>query len=316
MRKELLDLMIQKNSRQSIKVPLNKALVWILVSVGLISGSAFFGVIYYQHIKELYGNDDQFRIVAVVQTTPEQESLKTVYLAELMDLSVDRPLNLYRFNGRDARRKLLASPLIKEARVKRIRPGTVYVDYSLRKPIAFLSDYTNTALDAEGFAFPFKPFFTPKRLPEIILGVPIGEKSVTNSIWGQQIKSKEMELALGLMQHLQKIGGIEASFVRSIDVSDAFATSLGQRQIVLVLEEQIEKNLNGKVIFQTLPQIVRLNSEHYKQSLANYKILREEIGKQDDLVDTSVIKKLPTRIIDLRLPHLGYISSIKIEAVL
>src|SRR5579872_2269935 len=127
-----------------------------------------------------------YRISAIIQTGPEKEALKTAYLAELLGLSADWPTQLYALNVKKAENLLLASPLISSAKVQRLSPSTLYIDYEVRKPVAWLADFNNTAIDAEGHLFPVDPFFPPKRLPELYLGVP------ANSGW--QIKSPYFDL--------------------------------------------------------------------------------------------------------------------------
>lgn len=105
-------------------------------------------------------SDEKYRIVSIVQTGPEKEALKTACLAELLGLSSDQPTQLYAFNLKKGEAKLLASPLIASARLKRLPPSTLYIDYEVRKPIAWLADYKNTAIDASGHLFPVTPFST------------------------------------------------------------------------------------------------------------------------------------------------------------
>jgi hypothetical protein len=293
------------------KIPLNQALFWILLSTLLVSGTAAIGLLYYQYIKEIHGSDDAYRIVAIVQTVPENEGLKTVYLAELLDLSLDKPLNLYRFNTKEASRKLLSSPLIKEARVKKIRPGTIYVDYVLRNPIAFLADYSNTVIDGERYLFPYKPFFTPKRLPEIYLGVSLTDSS-KESLWGAPVEGEYVELALSLLNYLQKKFGHEACQVKRIDVSKAYASSCGQREIILMLEDQVEQTVKGKTTRYLFPRILRLNTESYLQGLANYAVLQKHLLKQELSTlpaNDKVLVKQSVKILDLRLSQLAFVAN-------
>lgn len=284
------------------KLPLNVALFWILLSTLLVTGTAGLSLLYFQYIKELHASDDTFRIVAIVQTTPEAEALKTVYLAELLDLSVDQPSNLYRFNSKQARQKLLASPLIKKAAVKKIRPGTIYIDYVVRKPIAFLTDYTNTVIDAEGVLFPYKPFFTPKNLPEVYLGVQHPNDQTHSDPWGKLVQGKPMELALSLLHSLNKNYCSNSCFVRRIDVSKAFAPSCGQRQIVLVLEDQFHSSAAES-------HILRLGTDNYLQGLANYFVLQKRLTESDNskFLSQDGTKQMP-KIFDLRLSQLAFIS--------
>lgn len=303
-----------KEKDSKVKLPLNEALFWILLSTLFVSGTAGLGLLYFQYIKEMHAQDDTYRIVAIVQTTPEPEALKTIYLAELLELSVDQPTNLYRFNTKEARRRLLASPLIKEAFVKKIRPGTVYVDYVVRKPIAFLTDYTNTVMDAEGVLFPYKPFFTPKKLPEVYLGIQQPIDQAPLNPWGRPVQGKQMELALSLLQHLNANYCSETISVRRIDVSKAYAPSCGQRQIVVELENQLIKESNNQLTTTLCSHILRLSTDSYLQGLANYAVLRDHLRQQQDL-KPHVEAPLPdtvrkeTKIFDLRLSQLAFISN-------
>ena len=138
------------------------ALFYIFLSIVCVSGSSLLTWLYYQHMEEAQKRDPSNTILALVQTTPEPESLPTVYLAELLGLSVDHPTNLYAFKGKEAEQKLMRSPLIKEAAVRKIRPGTIHVDYRLRTPAAFLADYTNTVIDEKELFFLTSLFFQIK----------------------------------------------------------------------------------------------------------------------------------------------------------
>jgi len=273
-----------------------EALTWLLSSVLIIAivvGVPFF---YYQYLNRRYRQDNAFRIVAIVQTSPSQEMLQTKYLAELLELSMDRPTNLYAFDTRKGRDRLLANPLIREASVSRIRPGTIHVDYLPRQPIAFLLDYTNTALDEEGYLFPFKPFFTPKKLPEVYLGM--GEKA---NLWGTRLTGKKVELAFFLLRYLHSHCGMASSAIRRIDVSRIDDPRWGQREIVLIVENQWEKEA---VLLKTL-HVLRLGIGEYQQALANYVVLRKylmETLSVPTVQPGQTVISLPTLVIDLRLP--------------
>lgn len=302
---------------QNNLIPVRKALLWLLLSTLLISGTAGLALLYYRHVRDLYANDDTYRIAALVQATPDTEGLKTVYLAELLDLSVDKPSNLYRFNSKDARRKLLASPLIKEAQVKKIRPGMVYVDYVMRKPIAYLTDYSNTAIDSEWVTLPFKPFFTPKRLPEIYLGLegPVEGSPVSGGEWGTKLQGDRVDLAKEVYAHILENYLNENTYLRRIDVSKAFAPSCGHRQIVVMLEERKTIESNGRSVLLQFFRILRLSTEHYRQALANYFKLQPQLLEKSTISDSSGedFVVMPSTIIDLRLPQLAYIQVAKAE---
>lgn len=247
------------------RIPLSKAFLIIFLSTLFVSGPAAIGVWTYQHLKSLRESNEKYRIVAIVQPGP----LKTEYFAELLELSVDKPKNLYKFNLIDAQKKLLASPLIKNVALKKVIPGTLMIDYQVRRPIAFIGDYSNTAMDDEGVLIPFKPFFTPKKLPEIILGVSKECK------WGCPLTSEHKNMVLALLQELPH--------ALRIDVSNYNHPSYGQRQIVIVVQQGSKK------------QILRLNPKDYKHQLKNYHLMTDFLAEKPDNL-----------IIDLRIPNLAY----------
>lgn len=285
------------------KIPFKQACMWIILSVIVITGGCALAIVYYHHILKTHANNDAYHIVAIVQTSPDQELLQTVYLAELLDLSVDRPTNLYQFNIAEARNKLLMSPLIKEATVRRIKPGTVYVDYLSRQPVAFLLDYTNTAVDKEGFLLPFKPFFTPKRLPEIYLGLS------NESLWGKSINNDQSKLAFAFVSYLNRHYCSENRRLKRVDVSRALEPSLGGREIVVIIEEQSERVQQGKSVLCVCNWILRISPDlDYRQALANYAVLRDHLMvKQQPIEDLSSIH-YTTITLDLRLPQIAFID--------
>lgn len=305
------------NNLSSSHISLKRALMIISLSVAIISGSSYLGVSYYNHLKKNRQNDPKYNIVAVVQTSSDSEGLKTAYFTELLELSIDNPINLYAFNSKEALGKLLASPVIKEAKIVKISPGTIWVDYSLRKPIAILGDYSNTMIDHEGVPFPIKPFFTPKILPEIFLGRLEEESSDDNSpekkfTWGMPINGKRLRLAFSLLDFFNRHCCGESTRLERIDVSKAFALSYGQRQIVITLEDRCEKIINGKPILCTYPKMLRLCSDNYEQQMLNYMALRSYLQKNDkDILEppneTTVNGK--TMVIDLRLSDLAFFNT-------
>lgn len=290
--------------------------MWLFLCSLTVNGTALTGLLFYHYVKGQYAQDDTYRIVALVQTTPEKESLKSVYLAEILGLSIDHPTNLYRFNSKEAKHKLLSHPLFEKARIKKIRPATIQIDYTLRKPIAYLLDSTNTVIDSEGFPFPFKPFFTPKKLPEVYLGTADStEESPINSMqWGRQLKGPRVELAMDLFKLVTSQYCSDSLCLKRIDVSKAHAASYGQRQVIVILEKQLVKEVKGQSIIVRVQHILRLDTKNYLQGLENYVKLKPHLDSLPiDLTDVTLtnIELLPI-IIDLRLPHLAFFTKSKL----
>lgn len=284
------------------KIPLSKALLWILGSTLLLSGTAFMGWLYYLHIKERRFQDDQYQIVAIVQSNSQSDALKTTYLAEVLDLSLDKSVNLYQFNANDGAKTLLANPLIKEASIKKILPGTLLIHYQLRTPVAYLGDYANTVLDAEGVLFPFSPFFTPKRLPIIMLGNKGGEWR-----WGRSLKNElALQLAYSILEQFKQLKQ-ERFRIKQLDVTQAEDDSYGQRQVVMILEENSQDWSSST----TPPALLylRVNSDDASQALANFQTLQASLfDKHEESTVKEQSKDQRIMLIDLRIPHLAFIK--------
>ncbi len=249
-----------------------KAIKWVLLSVMIISGIpwATFGA--FSYLRYLRKHDPDYDIVAIVQKNQDYEPLKTGFIAELLDLSTDNPINLYRFDLDEGQKKLLSFPLIETATIKKIPPGVLFVEYSLRKPVAFLGDISNTVIDADQVAFPFHPFFSPKKLPQFLIG-----QTEEDIVFGKKVSDPKLKLAFEIYEVLHELA-LDQDSIR-IDVSNVDAMSLGIRKIVISF-------LNLDVL---------LDPGGIKEGLLRYKALR---SKQD----------LPViAMLDLRLPNLGYI---------
>lgn len=243
-----------------------------------------------------------YRISSIIQTGPEKEALKTAYLAELLGLSADAPMQLYGLNPRKAAQMLLSSPLIAHAKVKRLPPSTLYIDYEVRKPMARVADFQNTAIDREGYLFPIDPFFSPKRLPEIYLGL--------SADTGWHIKSPYFDLALEILQFLETAPWKEGLRIERIDVSNAFAPSLGQREVVLFTEEELSvRKENGEIVC-VFPKILRLAPKDYTQQLNNFFALRKTMMEdyRRQIASLEEGGRFAPRIVDLRIPQLAFVE--------
>ena len=245
---------------------------------------------------------DKYQITSIIQTGPEKEPLKTAYLAELLGLSSDCPTLLYALDMKKALAKLNASPLIASAKIKRIAPSTLYIDYEVRKPVAWAADYKNTAVDQDGYLFPVSPFFSPKNLPEIYLGL--------SEFSGWQVRGSHFELALEILQFLETAPWKEGLHIKRIDVSNAFAPSLGQREVVIFTEEELSLRNEADEIVCTFPKILRIAPKDYTQQLGNFFALRRTM-MGDYRKQLAMIKeggRFAPRIIDLRLPQLAFVE--------
>lgn len=248
-----------------------KKAAWVVVlSVLFVSGPLYclFGV--HCFYKKHFLGSERYLIRTVVQTSEHYEAVKTAFLTEALQLSVDKPQNLYAFDVREGEERLLATHVIKKAMIRKIRPATLLVDYEIRKAVAYSGDVSNTLVDEEGVLFPAFPFFTPKRLPQLVFGHGVR--------WGERVSQEAFPLALMLMKALK---------CDSIDLSAMHSPMLGQREVVVIC-----KNSHGAL------RTLRLPPTHLQEQLTRYLAFEER-----------VLHKCRTNcVIDLRLPPFAYMS--------
>lgn len=247
-------------------------------------------------------------IRAIIQTGPVKEALQTSYLAELLELSLDPPCFTSQINLQTARQKLRASPVIVDAEVKIQEEGILYIDYTTRKPVALLYDYENIALDRSGCPFPLAPFYSPKKLPYVYLGL-------TDPLrWNTPLPEKKMELVFSLLDILSGPMICDLFEVERIDVSKAFERSLGSEEIVLLIQDRLTRSSGTKEISYLFPRILRLSTKNYPQELANYLKLREHLLEKEQTRlrlpcegEKSVCH--PHTVIDFRISQLALIDT-------
>lgn len=257
------------------KLPLVEALTWIIGSTLFFTGGTYCSLKNYLKYRHQTRADPKYYLSRIIQTGPQREALNTAYLAQLMQISVDAPITYGKFDTSLAARRICSSPVIKEATVKLIEPDTVYVDYMVRQPVAWLYDFVNVAIDEEGVPFPVTPFFSPKKLPEIYL-------NIQRVAWNRVLEGKEIELALSILKVVSKLDFT----LKRLDVSKAYAESLGQREIVMIVEEK------------GFSHYLRLSLKNYPQELGNYLELRPQLPPK-------------SHIIDLRISQLGFVQENK-----
>ncbi|KAG6559451.1 hypothetical protein RHABOEDO_001397 [Candidatus Rhabdochlamydia oedothoracis] len=299
----------------SIRLPLSYAIGWIIVSTLLCTGGSFAYLKQYLKKKHQKAFSYDNQIHSIIQTGPQKEALKTEYLAELLQISRDVPTSIIFFNEELAKQRLLSSPLIAQADVKVLKPATLYIDYTIRQPVAWVEDYENVVMDKAGYPFPFYPFLSPKNLPYIYFGLSsFGRRSTDPDKpvvrWKEAMTGTYVNLVFSLLQLIHEVG---LSNVVRIDLSHAFASSCGKREIVLKVDNIILQWQNGLEQQMIFPHLLRLGTKNYKEQLVNYLNLKEELIEQEKkrvvLQINQPFLRLREKVIDLRLSKLAFVQS-------
>ncbi len=279
------------------------SLFWIVGSTIIVAGLGFASQKHLQLEKKRAAVDPRQRIVKIVQTGPEKEALSTLYLAELLELSIDHPISNRAIDLQAAEAKLLRSPVIESAKVSLDKPNTIVIDYVARRPVAWLYDYVNIGIDSHAVPFPVHPFFSSKNLPEIVLGEPVA------LVWNHPILHKNMQLALTILNLLKP-----APFtIKRIDVGQAYEENYGKRQIVVIIEETFKISWKEQDLLCVLPRILRLSTKDFRKELGNYLVLRDD---ETLAFDPTVAKfdadgkaaHLPSQVIDLRVAGMAFLQ--------
>lgn len=288
-----------KKKKLSIKVSLSV----ILFSTFLISGSSY--IIYFSYSKWKEGKikNPSYIISSIIQTGPQKEKLPFSYLAELLQLSTDKPTSLYAFNCKKAADRLLASPFVLQAKVSKIHPKTIYVDITLRKPIAKVYDYKGYAVDKEGVLF---PLLYDKELVEIYFGL----KQNKDRIFGKRLLGKKWDIFRELQSLLEHYPFLQT---KRIDLSRAVHKSLGKREIILLLSDQLTIDRLGQKVTLYFPKYLRMGHKNYSQQLANFLVLRERIHQDyrkqvRRLGQTNRHITFAPKVIDMRIGELAFVE--------
>jgi hypothetical protein len=297
------------------QLPLTHALFWIVGSMLCVSGLFYPSIKTYIRLSRgAHKAHIDTLVCSIVQTGPQKGALKTEYLAEILGICADYPRPLASYDLKQLEQKLRASPLIAEARVSLRKPNSLYIDYTVRQPCAFLADFENVALDKEGCLFPFAPFFSPKNLPQIYLGLaPFStlpteaEKPVAT--WGRSLKGKYLDLAYEILAYTSDPKVADLFRVTWIDVSHAFSTrSAAEREIILMTEELL---FSAEGEPHPFTHLLRLSTKELPQQLGNYLKLRVQLleGEQKTLYRLAKGEN-PVKIIDLRIPKLAFLEGV------
>ncbi|MBB64147.1 MAG: hypothetical protein CMO81_03710 [Waddliaceae bacterium] len=295
-------------STEKEKLTLSQALILIFLSTVVVSGSATLVWLYFIRVQEQRSNDPAYEITEIEQRSRSSISLPSAYLAEIMNLSVDKSSNLYRFDTRLARQELKKSPYIKAARVWKLEPGRVFVDYIPREPLAFLIDYQDVLMDRSGVLMPQFPCYGPLLLPEIRLGLS-GFSKENGGKWNQAIENSRLDLAFDILDLCKRI--FPSSRIQRIDVAQAEAKSYGERQVIVMIDEEFLVSEEKTLV---MPRTLRLNVRSYYQELHDYLVLSQHL-KELELKKAEASSErfyiADELVIDLRIPQLAYIEKIR-----
>jgi hypothetical protein len=149
--------------------------------------------------------------------------------------------------------KLKEFPIFDKIQAHILSTGELEIAYDLKKPQFLLADFTNLAIDPKGSIFPLRPFFPPKKIPQVYLGIQsIDWKSINN-----------IKKALQIQKILDEILDDEID-IEMIDLSNQDHKVSSLKQIVVTLS------------YKGIKHYLRLSPDHLEKALLRYLTLYKE----------------------------------------
>jgi hypothetical protein len=267
-----------------------KAFVRIAI-FSLCAWAVVLGVWHWQQCRqEEKANDPRWKVEKIAHRSLTEDRLPSGVLSELLELQADNPLSLFAIQPKKMKRLLEGYPPIKQARIIRLLPSTLSIEYTLRKPVALIAGVKNVALDEMGKAIFLYPFFSPKRLPRIIL--PHHSCESLESLQRELSSMKETAVALDLLSLLEPIAESCHFVVDIVDTSRLTHENFFRREIVVALLPQSGKK---KTLY------LRLCPHTISQSLSHL----------SSLFDHLPLPFASSCIIDLRYPCFALLKKVE-----
>lgn len=290
------------------KLPLRRALLGIFLSTLFVVGSVVLAWFAFATIEKVRKTSATFAIRHIKQIGPEKEALRTNYLCELLNLAQDDPQNLYSFDLEKAKEELLKSPVIKSATLSILPSDTLCIEYEVYKPVAYLHESSNTAIDAKGMAFPVVPYLSEKRLPYVYLGI---QENQAESLWGKTLVGHHLEQALELLQLFEQPRYQECFQVSFLDVSSITSPHYGQREVIVKLEDRTTFSHEGQVFTHSFPRFIRFPVKGLQVQLENYLQMRPYLAERQMTKMAGAQEKSSGKrplVIDMRLSDLAFVQ--------
>jgi len=256
------------------KLPISQAILYIVFSVFIFSGMPSLIWTHQYYKKKERKQNSRYTISFLEQTGPIKEAVKSEHLEELLKLSSNCPQNLFAYDLKEGENLLLNSQVIKEAKLSADFPNTLIINYIARKPMAFLSDYENVVIDDEGALFPLSPYYTPKVLPKVYMGIQI--EPFAYGI----IEDEKWIIAKEILIYFKRLN-VKGLRVHKIDVSKIRADSMGKREVILTLYDKLGK--------KEYIRYLRLTKDGYIDEIEHFMSLKQMSLADDLIVDLRLL---------------------------
>lgn len=236
-----------------LKKPFLHSLFFIFGSC-IVTTAIFFGL---QSLKKNEQNNQKYLIQKILIKGQNGDFLSGDLFAELVDVSICDPTPFFAFDTQETKKKIKKTGIFRKIDFRKKRPDCLVVIYALFDPIAIVEDQANTLLNEEGRVMAYRPFFSPKKLPKVILGEHLA--------WNQKIATEKWLL-------IQSILSLDAQMI-TIDLRFCWEQKKQYKELVLEVER--------KSIFD----LVRLNPATFEEEWKQYLQIKEMLPLEPQIVD-------------------------------
>lgn len=199
---------------------------------------AFFGAWGWKKIQQdRRENDERFTLRKIAARSLTVDKVPLSLLSSLLEIKEGMPL--FAIHPEDCLSRLKACPAFSRARVWRLLPGTLGIEYTLRTPQAALGGVRNVVFDSTGELFFLLPFFAPKKLPLVVLDIP--QVATLEELQKATTPSEEMKLALRMIPALSSFAARHKLFLERIDLSKRNHPNIFRREIVITFSSQLSR---------------------------------------------------------------------------
>lgn len=197
---------------------------------------AFFSAWWWKNVQQrVREQDERFLLRRIAARSRTVDKVPLSLLASLLEIKEGEPL--FSVQPDVLLSRIHACPAFAGARVWRLLPGTLGVEYTLRTPVASLGGVRNVVFDKKGTFFFLLPYFAPKKLPSICFDLP----PLTTLEELQRASSVEMTLALRMLSALTTFAAKHTLTLERIDLSKKNHPNIFRREIVITFAPEISK---------------------------------------------------------------------------
>jgi hypothetical protein len=209
-----------------------------IVCISSLFWGAFFSAWGWQKMQHKRREQDErltLKRLAARSTTVDKVPLSL--LSSILEIQEGLPL--FSLQPATLRDRIKACPAFSQARVWRLLPTTLGIEYTLRTPLASLGGVRNVVFDKTGTLFFLLPYFAPKKLPSVVFDLP--RLPSLEEMQKEMTLSKEMTLAIHMLPALSSFADKHKLFLEKIDLSKRNHPNIFRREIIITFSPQLTK---------------------------------------------------------------------------